>query len=77
MQGLGAGFHIYIGTDEPVQTYHDLKRVNKSLTKDFFQSCIQNGLYFHTDFTVSAAHDQATLDEALIKFEDVLKEILS
>lgn len=74
VQGLGAGFHIYIGTDKPLETYSDLKRVNKLLTKEFFTSCIQHGLYFHTDFMVSAAHDQSTLDEALSKFEDVLKE---
>jgi len=74
VQGLGAGFYIYIGTDEPLETYSDLKRVNKLLTKKFFTSCIRHGLYFHTDFTVSAAHDQGTLDEALSRFEDVLKE---
>ena len=76
VQGLGAGFHIYIGTDKPLETYHDLERVDKSLTKDFFTSCIQHGLYFHTDFTVSAEHNQKILDEALFRFEDVLKEIL-
>jgi len=74
VQGLGAGFYIYIGTNEPLETYSDLKRVNKLLTKKFFTSCIRHGLYFHTDFTVSAAHDQGTLDEALSRFEDVLKE---
>jgi len=74
VQGLGAGFYIYIGTDKPLETYSDLKRTNKSLAKDFFTSCIRHGLYFHTDFTVSAAHDQGTLDEALSRFEDVLKE---
>jgi len=74
VQGLGAGFYIYIGTDKPLETYSDLKRTNKPLAKDFFTSCIRHGLYFHTDFTVSAAHDQGTLDEALSRFEDVLKE---
>lgn len=75
VQGLGAGFHIYIGTNEPLQTYRDLERVNKLLAKDFFTSCIQHGLYFNTDFTISAAHDQNTLDEALSKLGDVIKEI--
>jgi len=74
VQGLGAGFYIYVGTDESLKTYSDLKRINKPLAKDFFTSCIRHGLYFHTDFTVSAAHDQGTLDEALSRFEDVLKE---
>jgi len=74
VQGLGAGFYIYVGTDESLKTYSDLKRINKPIAKDFFTSCIRHGLYFHTDFTVSAAHDQGTLDEALSRFEDVLKE---
>jgi hypothetical protein len=31
----------------------------------FFRNCIEQGLYFHTDFTVSAQHDDRLLAQAL------------
>lgn len=74
VQSLGAGFHIYVGTREPVTDYHGLARRDWELTRRVFSSCIDHGLYFHTDFTVSFAHDQHTLDEALERFEAVLSE---
>ncbi len=77
VQGLGAGFHVFVGTREPVLSYADLARVDREMTKRFFRTCIEKGLYFHTDFTVSAAHDEATLGAALERFEDVITSVLS
>jgi glutamate-1-semialdehyde 2,1-aminomutase len=45
------------------------------MTQKFFIGCIEHGLYFHTDFTVSAAHDEQTLAEALERFESVVKQM--
>ena len=75
VQHLGAGFHIFLGTDEPIKKYVDLKRVDRELTKKFFNICIENGLYFHTDFTISEAHDEITLNEALEKIDTAVKKI--
>ena len=75
VQHLGAGFHVFLGTAEPIMNYKDLQRVDRELTKKFFSICIENGLYFHTDFTLSAAHDDSTLDEALKKLECAIIKI--
>ena len=75
VQSLGAGFHIFLGTEAPLSSYRDLSRVDRELTQHFFRVCIDLGLYFHTDFTVSAAHDQSTLDEALERLETAMDRI--
>jgi|WetSurSiteA1Bulk_404760.scaffolds.fasta_scaffold02331_3 glutamate-1-semialdehyde 2,1-aminomutase len=65
IQHLGCTFGIYIGTREPVRNYHDIaEKTNPELRTLFFNKCIEKGLYFHTDFTVSAMHDDETLKSA-------------
>jgi glutamate-1-semialdehyde 2,1-aminomutase len=62
VQGIGCTFGIYVGTREPVRTYRDIsERTDPVLRKAFFANCIERGLYFHTDFTVSAMHDEELL----------------
>jgi glutamate-1-semialdehyde 2,1-aminomutase len=73
--GLGAGFTISVGTDKPLKNYDDADRIDTQLAKKFFSACIDKGLYFHTDFTVSAAHDRKTLDEALERFDSAVKTV--
>lgn len=75
VQGLGCTFGIYVGTREPIRNYHDIaRRTNPELRKLFFNKCIQNGMYFHTDFTVSAQHDEALLSWALELMREAVKE---
>lgn len=75
VSSLGAGFTISVGTDRPLQTYDDISLIDLEMTQKFFIGCIEHGLYFHTDFTVSAAHDEQTLAEALERFESVVKQM--
>jgi len=35
VQHLGAGFHIFLGTSEPINNYKDLNRVDRELTRQF------------------------------------------
>ncbi len=67
IQHLGCNFYIYVGTREPILEYQDFDRLDTQLARAFFLKCIENGVYFHTDFTVSAMHDAATLESALGK----------
>lgn len=65
VQGIGCSFGIYVGTREPVQNYHDMReRTDPALRNAFFLKCIEKGLYFHTDFTISAMHGEETLARA-------------
>jgi glutamate-1-semialdehyde 2,1-aminomutase len=66
VQGIGCTFGIYIGARQPVRNYQDIaEKTDPVLRKAFFQKCIEKGLYFHTDFTISAMHTDETLAEAL------------
>jgi glutamate-1-semialdehyde 2,1-aminomutase len=75
MQWLGPGFFIYFGVAEPVTDYKQFSGLDQELTKRFFVRCIEEGLYFHTDFTVSAQHSDPVLDEALSKIATVIKSL--
>lgn len=75
VSGLGAGFQIYVGTEECPQSYADLAKVDRDLAVKFFTACIREGLYFHTDFTVSAAHDREILSESLNRFESIVRKM--
>jgi glutamate-1-semialdehyde 2,1-aminomutase len=71
VQGLGCTFGVYVGAREPVTNYHHIaEHTDPELRKAFFLRCIEKGLYFHTDFTISAQHDEALLSQSL----DVLRE---
>jgi len=64
VNNIGCGFGIYIGTRGPVRSHHDILKADPILTRKFFINCIKRGLYFHTDFTVSAVHDEGLLEES-------------
>jgi glutamate-1-semialdehyde 2,1-aminomutase len=67
VQSAGCGYGIYLGTNEPIRSCADIRRqVDAELANRFFSACIEEGVYFHTDFTVSLAHT-----------DDVLAEIVS
>jgi glutamate-1-semialdehyde 2,1-aminomutase len=77
VQALGCTFGIYVGTREPVRNYHDIaEKTDPHLRKAFFCKCIEKGLYFHTDFTVSAAHDEETLSRAAQIIRDATRETM-
>ncbi len=75
VQHLGCNFFIYVGTREPVTQYKDFDKLNPAMAKSLFNKCIQKGLYFHTDFTVSAQHDNETLDSAVGKILEAAREV--
>jgi glutamate-1-semialdehyde 2,1-aminomutase len=75
VQGIGCTFGIYIGTREPVRNYRDIaEKTDAALRTAFFRRCIEKGLYFHTDFTVSARHDEETLARSLEQIREAVRE---
>lgn len=70
VQWIGCGFGIYVGTREPVRGVEDIRALDPALARTFFTRCIERDVYFHTDFTVSAAHTKEVLDEALTRMAD-------
>lgn len=75
VQHLGSSFYIYFGTIEPLTDYRQFRKLDQELARRFFQGCISEGIYFHTDFTVSAAHTEADIGETLDKMRSVIKRI--
>jgi glutamate-1-semialdehyde 2,1-aminomutase len=69
VQALGCMFAIYVGTREPVTAYAQIRGLDAQLAKRYFSRCIDNGVYFHTDFTVSAAHSEEILVQTLERME--------
>ena len=74
VQHLGCNFFIYVGTRDPIVNYHDFGKLNPALAKALFRRCIDKGLYFHTDFTVSARHDEETLARAAATIRSVARK---
>jgi len=74
VQSLGCMFHIYMGTREPISSYADMRDLDRDLARRFFVRCIEEGLYFHTDFSVSAAHTPEILDDVLERMERIANE---
>ena len=72
----GCGFAIYIGATEPVVTYAQVRAYDSELRKRFFAACIANGVYFHTDFTISDAHTEADLREVLGRMETAARSVI-
>jgi len=64
IQSLGCSFYIYVGTREAINEYKDFVKLNPVLAKAFYSKCVEKGVYFHTDFTVSEKHDETTLRKA-------------
>jgi len=75
VQAIGCTFGVYVGTREPVRNYHDIaSRTDPALRNSFFLKCIDKGLYFHTDFTVSAMHTDEILARSLELLRDATRE---
>jgi glutamate-1-semialdehyde 2,1-aminomutase len=70
VEWLGCGFGLYIGTRDPVRSTADTRRLDPEAARTYFTRCIERGVYFHTDFTISAAHSGEVLDEALDRMAD-------
>lgn len=76
VQWLGCGFGLYIGTREPVVTVLDVQRLDAEAARRYFLRCIDRGVYFHTDFTVSGAHTDEVLDVVLERMADAASQPL-
>jgi glutamate-1-semialdehyde 2,1-aminomutase len=74
VQWVGSMFTAYVGTREPVRSYADMNALDRDLASRFYRRCIEDGLYFHTDFCISAAHDDAILAEVLERMERIANE---
>ncbi len=74
VQSVGSMFTIYVGTREPVRSYADMNALDRDLARRFFTRCIDAGMYFHTDFCISAAHDDAILDDVLGRMEAIASQ---
>lgn len=72
---LGSNFFIYFGPDKEVRSYSDFALIDTSYARKFFRSCIDRGIYFHTDLTVSAAHTRDDIDHTLEVFEEIVQDI--
>jgi glutamate-1-semialdehyde 2,1-aminomutase len=77
VQNIGCNFFIYVGTREPITNYHDFDKLDFELAKAFFRKCIEKGLYFHTDFTVSAMHDAEILNHAATVIRDSAWKVIN
>ena len=73
VQAIGCNFFIYVGTCEPVTNYHAFSKLNPALAKSLFLKCIEKGVYFHTDFTISAVHDEDQLAFAVETIRDAAR----
>ena len=72
---VGCMFGIYFGTTEAPTTHKQLHDLDWDLAKRFYRKVIEKGVYFHTDFTVSAAHEKKDLDTALEAIESAVDEL--
>ncbi len=75
VQWVGCMFAVYFGTRDPVTSYAQMRGLDSALSKRYFRRCIESGVYFHTDFTVSAAHTDAILAEVLKRMEQAASEV--
>jgi len=78
VQGQGAGFGVYIGTTETINSVADIRRyVDHDLASDFFTACLDEGVYFHTDFTVTTAHTDDILDQLVERAANAARRVVS
>jgi len=75
VQALGCMFGLYIGTRDPVTSYQEIRALDRELNKRFFAGCIEEGVYFHTDFSVSAAHSEENLAQVIERMGKVASQI--
>jgi glutamate-1-semialdehyde 2,1-aminomutase len=74
VHGVGCMFAVYVGTREPVRSLREVRALDLGLRRRFFSRCIEAGVYFHTDFSVSTAHDATTLDTVLGRLEEIANQ---
>jgi glutamate-1-semialdehyde 2,1-aminomutase len=78
VQTAGCGYGIYLGTEEPIRSCADIhRRVDEQLAKRFFTACLQEGVYFHTDLTVSMAHTDEVLAELVTRATRAAERVAS
>jgi glutamate-1-semialdehyde 2,1-aminomutase len=65
VQHAGCSFYIYFGVTEPITSYRQMRSLDWELARKFYSRCIERGLYFHTDFTVSASHTRDDIMETI------------
>jgi glutamate-1-semialdehyde 2,1-aminomutase len=75
VQYAGAMFSVYLGAREPVTTYADIRALDADLRRRYFSAVIERGVYFHTDFSVSAAHTDEQLAAVLERMEDATRAL--
>ena len=75
VQYLGSNFFIYFGIREPVTRYSQFEKLDMEMAKKFITASIDEGIYFHTDFTVSAAHTKSDVDRSLDIIEHITRRI--
>jgi glutamate-1-semialdehyde 2,1-aminomutase len=75
VQWVGCMFTVYIGTRDPVTNYAEMRALDAGLSKRYFSRCIEDGVYFHTDFTVSAAHSEEVLSQVLERMERAASDL--
>jgi glutamate-1-semialdehyde 2,1-aminomutase len=74
VQWVGAMFSIYVGTRDPVTSYRDIRALDPEAARRYFSRCIDNGVYFHTDFSISMAHGEPELDDVLDRMERATRD---
>lgn len=68
---IGCMFGMYWGRGR-VRNYADVNEIDRDLATRFFTRCIDAGMYFHTDFTISAAHTDSDLEIALERIDRIM-----
>jgi len=76
VQSAGCMFTVYVGTRDPVESYAAIRALDRSLATTYFTRCIDAGVYFHTDFSVSSAHSDEILDLVLERMEGAARQPL-
>jgi len=75
VQHLGSNYFTYFGVNEPITNYYQFDKIDWKFTNEFYKNCIEEGLYYHTDFTVSAAHTKEDMNLTLEKMQAILKRM--
>jgi glutamate-1-semialdehyde 2,1-aminomutase len=82
VQGVGAGFGLFMGATEPVTNYRQAIRCNREMENRLILSCLRRGLYLHTfghktpmHHQFSSQHTSEDIDEALNIIGDSLREL--
>jgi len=77
VQSAGCGYGIFVGTDEPIRSCADIRRhVDQELAKRLFTACLEEGVYVHTDLTVSMAHTDEVLAEIVTRMTRAAERVV-